>query len=49
MNLLLYHTKDGVRWYSYLLDLKKLDDKKMPYATYRVDGSMFDPASWSRQ
>lgn len=44
-----YHTRDGVRWYSFMLDLLKGDSSEMPYATYRVEGSIFDPDAWTRQ
>ena len=44
-----YHTKKGVRYYSFMLDLLKSGSTNMPYATYRVDGSMFSESSWTRQ
>lgn len=44
------HTKNDIRYYSFMLNTSQLrnNDTNMKYATYKVNGSMFNPESWER-
>lgn len=46
-----YHTNNNKRFYSFMLDLHQLQQRHsyIDYATYIVDGSMFDESSWKFQ
>jgi len=46
-----FHTNNNKRFYSFMLDLHQLQQRHsyIDYATYIVDGSMFDESSWKLQ
>ncbi|MBQ9539261.1 MAG: YidC/Oxa1 family membrane protein insertase [Treponema sp.] len=44
-----YHTSGGVRFYSFMLGNQSGDRIDIPYATYKVEGSIFDSKSWIKQ